>query len=31
LDISKLASGVYFVLIQTEQLIYKEKLIIRQD
>ncbi|WP_396210082.1 family 16 glycosylhydrolase [Flavobacterium sp.] len=31
LNISKLASGVYFVIIQTEQLIYKEKLIIRQD
>jgi hypothetical protein len=30
LDISKLPNGVYVVLIQTDQQVYKEKLIIEQ-
>lgn len=31
LDISSLPSGIYFVLIQTDQKIYKEKVIIERD
>jgi hypothetical protein len=31
LDISSLPSGIYFVLIQTDQKIYKEKVIIEHD